>query len=124
MRQAVADTIETDLTSALKTEVEWRHTPDGKPTLAWSLYPIIVGAATSILQCKKLIESWQTGMAERWTDEALHDEFRRSMTETSSVDWRTSTNFMLWSIGLFLESAQHHTAAAVDKTINACRRQR
>lgn len=112
------DRIQADILKALATELEWRRMSDGRRTLAWSLYPIIIGAASNLLQCKRLIGGW-TGPNKRWQDETLYRDFCEAVSRESSVEWAQNSNFRLHSIGAFLESAQHDTAAALDKTINA-----
>jgi hypothetical protein len=55
----------------------------------------------------------------QWQDKTLYSDFCDAMAPGDNIGWDINENLRLWSIGTFLETAQHHTAAALNKTMNA-----
>lgn len=83
------------------------------------LYPVLIGAAASLIQFSRLHEMHAAGDWKRYSLDGLHEELKAAVVGDSLVDWKNSPAFLVWSTGFFINRAQHNIAAAFDRCLTA-----
>lgn len=89
-----------------------------------AIYSVLIGAAASLLQSERLMDSFskqpEISAKKPYNSATLYDELQEmSKGPGPMLAWDHDPNLLNWSVGYFLNRAQHNIAAAFDKGVAA-----
>jgi hypothetical protein len=85
----------------------------------------LIGAAAALIKCRELIEktpSLTLSTLETKTKSEIYKQtffdLKRSVEENDTIDWGISDTLSLWSIGFFLNKAQHNIVSVLYRCVD------